>query len=164
MALARGGLDSAFDVMVDRYRRPLLGYVARIVGMDEAEDIVQRAFMKAFTVLRSDDRRAITLAPWLYRIAFNLALNARARRGFTHEQLVEHARGDPPLHEVLEQRERFRVLIGGLRQLPERQRAALVAHELEGRSYRDVAARLGSSQIAVRGLITRARASLRQAA
>jgi RNA polymerase sigma-70 factor (ECF subfamily) len=68
-------------------------------------------------------------------------------------------RGDDP-HARLARREQLKVLVGGLQGLPERQRAALVMHELEGRSHEEMAAGLGVSVGASKALVSRARSGL----
>ena len=68
------------------------------------------------------------------------------------------ARADPD--EV--HRERLDALVGALLSLPARQRQALVMREFEGRSYDEIATRLGASNGAVRQLLNRARTSIRE--
>src|SRR6476646_2485447 len=80
--LAAGGHDRAFEVLVERYRRPLLRHVRRTLGArapDHAEDVVQAAFVNAWRSLRRG-AEIRDVRPWLYRIATNGALNV-LRRG-----------------------------------------------------------------------------------
>ena len=74
--LSRAGNERAFEAIVERYSRPLLGYCARLLPSARTEDVVQQAFLNAYAGLHRDDRR-IELRPWLYRIAHNAALNAQ---------------------------------------------------------------------------------------
>ena len=158
--LLRGGIDSAFDAIVQRYRSPLLRYAGRMVGPDRAEDIVQETFMNAYKSLRQDDR-PMQLKPWLYRVAHNVALDGLRQEKVTFEQLDENYDGvrQPPDH--LEQKEQLFNLVARMRALPERQRIALVLRELEGRSSEEIARELDEGIPETRQLVHRAREKLR---
>src|SRR5947208_8528356 len=90
LALVRDGHERAFEALVDRYRRPLLRYLRRAVGLSDspAEDVVQQALLQAWLALvRGTEVR--DLKPWLYRIAHNTAVNAIRGSGERHLELVE---------------------------------------------------------------------------
>ena len=161
--LVRAGYGPAFEAIVERYRRPLLGYVARIVPGGRAEDVVQHAFVNAYeSMLRTDSE--IRLRAWLYRIAHNTALNALRDRGLTHSPLDERIDGVERPDQAFERREGFAELLAAVQALPPRQRDAIVLRELEGRSYEEISAALGVGDGAVRQLLNRARTTLRAAA
>jgi RNA polymerase sigma factor (sigma-70 family) len=162
VALTRGGSGAAFSVIVERYRAPLLTYCRRLLGPDEAEDALQQTFANALAALRRDDRD-IDLRPWLYRISHNIAVNALRRRGRLTEQLDEQFDGVPQPPDVLEEKLRVERLVREIGELPERQRTAIVAHELEGRSYEEIADRMSATTPVVRQLVHRARTRLRDA-
>src|SRR5947209_6547947 len=144
LELARSGSDAAFEAIVQRYRRQLVRYCARVLGDADAEEAVQEALIKAHGALA---RGAVVrkLGPWLHAVAHNAALNILRRRLARrecqqngceqHELAVEF----PDL-----QRENFRAFLNAVRSLPERQRDAIVMRELEGRSYDEIAVRLGA--------------------
>ena len=91
--LLREGYAPAFDVMVERYRLPLTRYCARMVGPDNADDVVQDTFTASYSALGSDDR-PIQLKPWLYRVAHNTAISAlRKKSRHDHEELDENFDG-----------------------------------------------------------------------
>ena len=163
-ALAAAGNDRAFEAIVDRYRRPLLRYLRRMLSDTLAEDVVQATFLNAWSSLRrgSDIR---DLRPWLYRIAHNAAINALKKVGEALEEIPESAGGfaSEPATE-LERRDELRHALDGIAQLPSRQRAALLAVAVDGRAHSDVAAELGLTDGAVRQLVHRARHTLRTAA
>jgi RNA polymerase sigma factor (sigma-70 family) len=159
---ARLGSHAAFAQIVRRYESPLRAYCARLLGPSAAQDAVQQAFLQAFVALRDPhDEREVPLRPWLYRIAYNCAVDILRRRDRDHEQLDPEMNGVPQPQQVVERRETLRRLIGAMRALPEGQRRALVARELEGRSYQEISAELGASEGGVRQLIFRARSALR---
>jgi RNA polymerase sigma factor (sigma-70 family) len=160
--LTRAGSGAAFTAIVERYRGPLVGYCGRLLGPDDAEDAVQQTFANALRALRADDR-AIQLRPWLYRIAHNHAVNSLNRRGRDHEQLDEQYDGVPQPPDLFEQKERLERLVTAIDDLPERQRQAIVARELEGRSHDEIARTMHATTPVVRQLIHRARSRLRDA-
>jgi RNA polymerase sigma factor (sigma-70 family) len=159
VGLHREGQDVAFEEIVRRYRARLVSLAAAIVPVDRAEDVVQEALTKAHGALSHSDAE-INLRPWLYTIVRNRALNA-LRDEPVHEHLDENFDGvlQPP--DVAAHREELAALIAGVRELPAPQREALVRRELEGRSHEKIAASLGTTPGAVRGLIYRARTALR---
>ena len=162
VALTRAGSRAAFAVIVERYRAPLFTYCRRLLGPDEAEDALQQTFANALGALRRNDRD-IDLRPWLYRISHNIAVNTLRRRGRHTEQLDEQFDGVPQPPDVLEEKLRVERLVQSIGELPERQRTAIVAHELEGRSYEEIADRMGATTPVVRQLVHRARTRLRDA-
>ena len=160
---ARAGDPAAFTAIVARYHRPLLRYCTRYVSRDRAEDVVQEAFTNAFLALgRGDDE--INLRPWLYRIAHNAAVSTLRRGSLSQEELREdHASGEA-LVETVERAERLRATVAHIRDLPDKQRRALLWHVAEGRSYQTIASALMISPSAAQMLVHRARARLRAAA
>jgi RNA polymerase sigma factor (sigma-70 family) len=163
--LAANGHEAAFDAIVDRYRTPLTRYCAGIVGPSRAEDAAQQALINAHDALqRTDEVRH--LRSWLYRIAHNAALNVlRAVRDDVSLDAASDATAvaeDGPAA-AFERSERFRATVDALQELPERQRAALVLRELEGRSHEEIAETLGVTSGAARQHLMRARVALRGA-
>jgi RNA polymerase sigma factor (sigma-70 family) len=160
--LVREGHDLAFDEVVRRYRPQLVAYAAAIVPEHHAEDVVQEALTRAHTALGRSDSE-MRLRPWLYTIVRNGALNA-LRDEPVHTHLNENYDGVPQPPEVAARREELAELTASVNDLPDQQREALVKRELEGRSHEEISVSLGVSAGAVRGLIYRARATLRDGA
>jgi RNA polymerase sigma factor (sigma-70 family) len=161
--LVRAGSNPAFEAIVERYRRPLMRYVSRLLPPERAEDVVQQAFVKAYEAMHRDTAE-LNLRPWLYRIAHNGAINALRDRALGHAQLDERMDGVERPEQALERTMGLRELVLAVQALPERQRSAILLRELEGRSYGEIAAELGVTDGAVRQLLNRARNSLRAAA
>jgi RNA polymerase sigma factor (sigma-70 family) len=161
--LVRAGSDPAFETIVERYRRPLMRYVSRILPPERAEDVVQQSFVKAYEAMRRD-AATLQLRPWLYRIAHNHALNALRDRGLRHAELDDRLDGVERPDQALERAQGLRELVVAVQALPARQRDAILLRELEGRSYEEIAVALGVTDGAVRQLLNRARHSLRAAA
>src|SRR4051794_14712251 len=161
--LTRDGNERAFEAIVQRYSRPLLRYCSRILPAARAEDAVQQAFLSAHRAIHAGDAE-LNLRPWLYRIAHNAALNLLRQTGFDYEEMSEEIDGVETPPQAFERGERLKNVVAAVRDLPERQRDAIVLQAMEGRSYEEIAAELGVSDGAVRQLLNRARNTLREAA
>ncbi len=162
VTLASDGHDRAFEVIVERYRRPLQRYLRRLLSEGLAEDVLQATFVRAWQALGAGTE-VRDLRPWLYRIAHNQALNTLRAAGAALPAATE----DFPavsLEAHVERREELRETLDGIQALPERQRAALLAVAVADRPHADVAAELGMSDGALRQLLLRARTTLRAAA
>jgi RNA polymerase sigma factor (sigma-70 family) len=160
--LARSGEERAFELIVRRHRKALVGSCRRLgLGEARAEDAVQQAFLSAWLALRRGDE-VRELRPWLARIAHNKAVNLlRAGRHAENggDQLFEQPAPRGGVDDALA----LRQTLAAVAALPERQREALLLSAVDGRSYEEVASELGVSPGAVRGLLHRARATLRGA-
>jgi RNA polymerase sigma factor (sigma-70 family) len=159
--LLREGHEPAFDEIVRRYRGPLVAFAAAIAGASRAEDVVQASLMRAHGALGADERE-IRLRPWLFAIVRNGALNAVRDEPAWSELDPEH-QGERRAAATAEQREELERLVDAICALPESQRQALVMREMEGVGHAEIAAKLQTSPTAVRGLIFRARTTLRNA-
>ena len=164
--LARQGHERAFEAVVQRYRRPLLRYCGRMGLSDaRAEDVLQHALLQAWLALgRGVEVRE--LKPWLYRIVHNTAVNAIRRAPQDHGPFDDAAHVDSSVEAeaVLERRIAVRDALSDVAALPQMQREAILLTAVDGRSHEEVASELGISHGAVRGLLYRARATLRAAA
>jgi len=166
VALLRAGNPHAFDAIHARYHAQLLAFARGVLGghHHDAEEVVQDAFVKAHAALRaSTDEMA--LRAWLYTIVRNRALD-RLRRpsrlvATRVEELHVPDHGADPQTVAL-RREALRSLLGELRGLPERQRLALVMHEIEDRSHSQIGRALNVSAGGSKALVFRARAALAQ--
>jgi RNA polymerase sigma factor (sigma-70 family) len=161
VALSREGYEAAFEEIVRRYRPHLVSLAGAIAPASQAEDIVQEALTRAHASIVEGDQELV-LRPWLYTVVRNRALNVR-RDQRSHEQIDEDYDGVPQPPDVAARRARLAMLVGAIKDLPDKQRRALVARELEGRGHDEIAAQLGVSAGAVRQLIFRARVSVRDA-
>jgi RNA polymerase sigma factor (sigma-70 family) len=161
---ARAGHERAFEALVQRYRRQLHGYCRRLLLSDErAEDALQQALLQAWLALRAGAEVG-DVRSWLYRIVHNSAVNALRVSGYDYCKLSESLSGADAPQADLDRRIAVREALAGLAALPEMQREALLRTAVEGRSHQQVARDLGLSENALRGLVYRARATLRAAA
>lgn len=164
VAFARAGHERAFEALVQRYRRQLLGYCRRLLLSDErAEDALQQAFLQAWLGLHAGTEVA-EVKPWLYRIVHNAALNMLRVSGYDYCTLHESLCGADAPQADLERRIAIREALAGLATLPQMQREALLRTAVQGHPHQRVARDLGLSETALRGLVYRARATLRATA
>ncbi len=161
--LARAGHDAAFAILVGRYRREVLSYCRRFEGgATSAEDIFQQALLNAWRAI-SAGREIDDVRPWLYRIAHNVAVDG-LRRTQAPPLAVPDERPASSIEDELEQRVAVRRALAGMAALPSPQREVMLDSTIGGLSYEELAHSHGLSVGAVRGLIYRARSTLRAAA
>ncbi len=161
VGLVRDGHEPAFEEIVRRYREPLVAFATAIVSHHRAEDVVQASLAKAHRALLGEPK-PIALRPWLFTIVRNSALNVIRDEPSTDELPADYPVTSSPAS-IAEQHEELDRLVLAICALPTSQREALVRRELEGAGHADIAAGLGTSATAVRGLIFRARTTLRDA-
>jgi len=162
------GESAAFGHLVRLYQDRLVTSIVHVVGdPDEAEDVVQDAFVQALLKLPSF-RGQSSFYTWLYRIAFNGAVNRQRRRRpeVSMDAARETAGTDPPDSlesppDRLLREERARHIQEALGTLSEEFRAVLVLREIEGFDYDTIARVLDVSVGTVRSRLHRARALMR---
>lgn len=164
VALASDGHERAFEALVQRYRRPLQRYCRRLLlPNDRAEDALQQALMQAWVALQRG-AEVSDVRSWLYRIVHNAALNMLRVSGYDYCTLNESLSGADAPQADLDRRIAVREALAGLAALPQMQREALLRTAVEGASHAQAATDLGITETALRGLVYRARATLRAAA
>ncbi len=171
LALVREGHERAFEALVHRYRKPLLGYCRRLRLSDaRAEDIIQLALLKTWIAVR-EGAEVRDLKAWLYRVVHNTAVNAMRDSAHEGESFADpaHALEAHPPHQPGEDSQLDRGLamreaLAEVAALPPLQREVIVRTAVAGHSHEQVAADLGITNGAVRGLLYRARTTLRTAA
>jgi len=171
------GSNLSFDILVDRYKVRLYNYLFRLVrNEDEAEEIAQETFVKAF-IHAGKYKTIAKFSTWLYTIATNLVRNrlrAKKRaprflslwsRGSDTEDegkaidLVDHARqpdsqfNDSELSEIIND---------AIEKIPEKYRVSFVLREINQLSYEEIAAATGLKLGTVRSRINRARNCFRK--
>lgn len=165
-AIARllAGDPKGFEFLVHRYLRPAFAVAYRLLGhREDAEDVVQEAFLAALTNIGSFDptRR---FGPWLYRIVWTRGLNlrkSRSRRAAEPLKPERHASpGGGPAARAEQGEVRARVA-EALAQLPERQRQVVQLFDLDGFSGAEIAAMLGLAPGTVRWHLHEGRRTLR---
>jgi RNA polymerase sigma-70 factor, ECF subfamily len=162
---ARTGDIAAFEALVERHRDVVYRVAARTVGHDEAEDVSQDAFLRAFHRLPSF-RGEAPFRAWLLSITRNAAINQIARRRpepvESVDPLVEAADGERQRtpSDRLEGRERRDRLEAKVRMLSPAHRVVLVLRDIEGLSYEEISEVTESPLGSVKGRLHRARGEL----
>src|ERR1700688_1736710 len=176
MLRGKTGDESAFAYLVQKYRRPMVGFMFRFCrNPSAAEELAQEVFLRVYRS-RTTYEASAKFTTWLYRIATNLAVNhARDTR---HERPENTVRLDEPdqetgttpdladdaigAEEQILRRERLAAIRSKVNALPERQRVAGVLHKYQGMDYREIAGVLKLSESATKSLLFRAYETLRE--
>ena len=178
MLRVRDDDPAAFAEIVSLFQRRLVGVMTHVVGnAEEAEDLAQEVFLRVYRNRKKYSPSA-KFSTWLFTIANNLALNAlrnKGRRpmaplagsesgplGARPEEQLAKALNASPSH-GLRQAELADRVRAALDTLNERQRMAVVLNKFEDMNYAEVAEVMALTPKAVKSLLSRARARLRDA-
>ncbi|MEM9825663.1 MAG: sigma-70 family RNA polymerase sigma factor [Planctomycetota bacterium] len=163
------GDRAAFTMLVRRHQERLFASMLQVTGSaDEAEDVVQDAFIRAFLKLDTFQQNS-QFFTWLYRIAFNSALSRRRRkrpnvslehyREMTGDDIQSDTAG---VDESMLRGETVDLVQTAISQLTENHRRVLVLREMDEMSYEQIAEILEISIGTVRSRLNRARGQLKQ--
>ena len=169
---ARRGDADAFRKLVETHQQRLFGVALGLVrDPEEARDLCQEAFLRAYRSLAGFDGEA-RFFTWLYRIAYNLAVDSHRRRrragvvpldAVGGEEVIEDDRAeDEAFRKIDGQQQRARIL-AALATLSPAHRAAITLREIEGLSYREIAEAVGCSIGTVMSRLFHARRRLARA-
>ena len=163
IAASKRGEREAFDVLVERYQRPIYRLCYRYVNNHEdASDLAQEAFLKAWRAIgrfRGDS----AFSTWLYRIAVNACLNFRAlRRPQLRELDLALVDPRPGAESRLAREDDASRVRAAVSRLPDRQRATLILKLFHDLTHEEVAGILGSSVGTVKANLFHALANLRR--
>jgi RNA polymerase sigma-70 factor (ECF subfamily) len=177
MLRAKDGDDAAFSQIVMAYQDRLISiFYHMFQNQAAAEDLVQDVFLRIYRA-RNGYQPTAKFSTWLFRIANNLASNARRTLGRRREVPLQSqdtgaVPAGPPEKMIADRssllpvrqaakRETCAIVQSALETLNDRQRLAILLHKFEGMSYEDIADAMEMSQPAVKSLLARARESLR---
>lgn len=159
------GNSAAFGELVRKYQDRLYNTMSHLIGSSEdARDVVQDAFVKAFVKLESF-QHSCAFYTWLYRIAFNTAMSRQRRRRPTES--IDADRGNDPLDpgaapgDRLEREELAEQVRAALNRVSDDHRTVLVLRDIDGCDYETIAEILDLPLGTVRSRIHRARLELR---
>lgn len=173
MLLVRQGDAESFEVLLRRYRAPLVNFFVRMVhDRALAEDLAQEVFLRVYQARHRYQPEA-RFTTWLYRIATNLALNAiRDRKGSVASNEFDEQGNESEVARVVDEKpvadqqmmqsDRERIIREAVEALPEKQCAAVILHKYQDVNYRQISKVLGVSESAVKSLLFRAYESLRE--
>jgi RNA polymerase sigma-70 factor (ECF subfamily) len=141
MRRTAAGEREAFDELVVKYQKPLYSLLYRMVSnRDDAADLLQKTFVKAFTGLNSFERRS-SFKTWLYQIAINLAKNVYRDRSRARQVPIDNVviRINSRTLETLIAKEDRILLRQALAGLPEKQRLTLLLRIQEDKKFEEIA-------------------------
>ena len=176
MLRVKTGDQSAFDYLVQKYRRQMISFMYRMArNTAAAEDLAQEVFLRVYRS-RENYEASAKFTTWLYRIATNLAVNhARDTRHERPEVTVSLDEPDEESGATLElpdgaltaeqamvRRERLMAIRRTVEALPEQQRMAVIMHKYQQMDYKQIAEVLKKSESATKSLLFRAYETLRE--
>ena len=174
VALAQHGEPAAYAELCRRHRKMIFRTVMKIIGnVDDAEDVLQDAWMSAFVHIRSFDGKS-AFSTWMTRIAINFSL-AMLRKRRRQKEFSLDSPVDPdnyPLMQIIElssnpeerciESERQRLVRQAIRRLPSKLRAAIEIRGSQDESINELALVAGVSVPAMKSRLMRARLRLRE--
>lgn len=162
----RNGNTNAYAFLVEKYHRPLLTFIFRIID-DESlvEDIGQEVFLAVYKSLKDfDESKGTPFSAWLFIAARNRCISVlRERRGRKRlglEEIAALADDARSAEDMLLEQERMTALDASLRQIPEPFRMTLL-RSLEGESLEEIATAEGISTGTVKSRLFRAKERMR---
>ena len=174
----KGGDEQSFELLLQRYRTPVVNFLFRMVkSREQAEDLAQEVFIRVYRA-REEYVPTAKFTTWLFRIATNLALNSL--RDHRHQKLemsidapltADSDEGDerpfevadkhPTIEQELVENERKKMIRRAIEKLPEKQRVAVLLHKYQELDYAEIAKILSCSESALKSLLFRAYEVLR---
>jgi RNA polymerase sigma-70 factor, ECF subfamily len=155
----RGEVE-AFEPLVARYQRVLYNAAYRLLGdREDARDVAQGAFVKAYEKLASFDTR-YRFFSWIYRIVVNEALNARSRRRPDSPLVADLPGAGAGVEDALAARERTDHVQAALLRLSSDDREVIVLRHFAELSYAEIGETLGVAEKTVKSRLHEARQRL----
>jgi RNA polymerase sigma-70 factor (ECF subfamily) len=174
----KSGDDSSFELLLRKYRTPVVNFLYRMVrDAAAAEDLAQEVFLRVYRA-RGEYLPSAKFTTWMFRIATNLALNALRDGRYRHQEIsIDHSFGaadgeneqpalevadrQPSIELELIRRDRAERIRRAVEALPEKQRAAVLLHKYQEMDYDEISRVLGCSESALKSLLFRAYETLR---
>jgi RNA polymerase sigma-70 factor (ECF subfamily) len=167
---------AAFNEIVLRYKSKVYNFIHRMIpSMQDAEDLTQETFVRAYLSIRSFQSRA-SLNTWLFRIATNLCIDYSRKnkksQGMAISLSQDYDEDNETEREIPDQvfdpqrlllnKELGNQLDKALRELPEKLRSVVLLYDMEGLSYEEIAAIAGCPLGTVKSRLYNARSALRE--
>jgi len=171
----KAGDETSFDLLLLKYRSPLVNFLHRMVrDTATAEDLAQEVFLRVYRA-RKQYTPSAKFTTWLFRIATNVALNSvrdnrHERRAISLDAPTTDDEDAAPMElpgrersidEQMIERDRSEFIRQAIASLPEKQRAAVLLHKYEEMDYAEIARVLDCSESALKSLLFRAYETLR---
>jgi RNA polymerase sigma-70 factor, ECF subfamily len=172
----KAGDERSFELLLRKYRTPLVNFLYRMVrDTAVAEDLAQEVFLRVYRA-RQEYAPSAKFTTWMFRIATNLALNSvrdnrHRQMEISMDQPVDSGEGEqrpmevpdctPTIEQDLVARSRSEMILRAVHALPEKQRAAVLLHKYQELDYDEIARVLECSESALKSLLFRAYETLR---
>ena len=172
----KAGDELSFELLLRKYRTPLVNFLYRMVrDTAVAEDLAQEVFLRVYRA-RNEYAPSAKFTTWMFRIATNLALNSvrdnrHRRMDISVDQTMDNGEDDqrpmelpdhtPTIEQELVARTRSEMILRAVHALPEKQRAAVLLHKYQEMDYDEIARVLECSESALKSLLFRAYETLR---
>jgi RNA polymerase sigma-70 factor, ECF subfamily len=174
----KAGDERSFELLLQRFRSPLVNFLYRMVrNREQAEDLAQEVFLRVYRA-REDYVPSAKFTTWLFRIATNLALNSMRDNRYQRMEIsldapvtMDSEDGDerpmdvpekhPNIEQHLVEEARRKMIRHAIDKLPEKQRAAVLLHKYQDLDYNEIAKILECSESALKSLLFRAYEALR---
>jgi len=172
----KAGDERSFELLLRKYRTPLVNFLYRMVrDTAVAEDLAQEVFLRVYRA-RNEYAPSAKFTTWMFRIATNLALNSvrdnrHRRMDVSVDQTLDNGEEDqrpmelpdhtPTIEQQLVARTRSEMILRAVHALPEKQRAAVLLHKYQEMDYDEIARVLECSESALKSLLFRAYETLR---
>jgi RNA polymerase sigma-70 factor, ECF subfamily len=172
----KAGDEQSFELLLRKYRTPLVNFLYRMVRDSAiAEDLAQEVFLRVYRA-RREYAPSAKFTTWMFRIATNLALNSvrdnrhrqmeismdqTADTGKDEQRNFELPDRTPTVEQDLVARSRADMILRAVHALPEKQRAAVLLHKYQELDYAEIARILECSESALKSLLFRAYETLR---
>ncbi len=174
----KAGDEASFELLLQRYRTPLVNFLFRMVrNREQAEDLAQEVFLRVYRA-RAEYVPSAKFTTWLFRIATNLALNSMRDNRYQKlevsidapvtmdaedgdERPLDLAEKRPNIEQHLVEDVRVKMIRHAINKLPEKQRAAVLLHKYQELDYTEIAKILSCSESALKSLLFRAYEALR---
>ena len=174
----KAGDEQSFELLLHRYRTPLVNFLCRMVrSRAQAEDLAREVFIRVYRA-RDEYVPNAKFTTWLFRIATNLALNSVRDNRYQRmeisldapvtvdaedgeEKALDVAEKSPNIEQHLVEETRRKMIRHAIEKLPEKQRAAVLLHKYQELDYDEIARILECSDSALKSLLFRAYETLR---
>jgi len=182
MLRVKAGDEASFDILLEKYRTPVVKFIQRMVqNSAAAEELAQDVFLRVYRA-RAGYEPSARFTTWLFRIATHIALNAlrdgrkergvqsldagysgsAASGGIQDDAPIEVGDTRPTVEQYLVESAEVREIRTAVMALPGKQRAAVLMHKYHELDYKQIAEALQCSESAVKSLLFRAYETLRQ--
>ncbi len=171
IAQAKLGDTQAFEQLLIRYQRQVLGTAIRLLGnVDDAQDAAQEVFLRLHKYLYNFDQEKEFL-PWLYQMTVNTCRDIARKRSKHSALSLEQEKESGKLDNIASKQDietevsmlqERKIISAALETLSERERTAIVLRDIQGLETKDVAQMLGTAEATIRSQISMARVKIKK--